>query len=223
MTDATAPQINRRAVLRTGILAATAALVLSACSPGSLLLGDPPQLYRLTAPEQIPGVATGGPDWQLSVERPTASAALDTSRVVLQRGRSEIGYFAKANWTDRTTGMMQSLMVDAFLNARSHVSVAPASVGLRPDFTLQSELLNYQAQYPAEGAGAPVIRLEVNTRLVTMPDRRIVAQKRFEIRQPAVTDGVQPVINAFDAATDRFLQELVVWAIDAGTAALPPR
>lgn len=220
VSDGARGMISRRSALRLGLLAA-GGLLLAACSPEKLFLGDPPQLYRLSAPENIAGIPTTGRPWQLSVERPTASAALDTSRVVLQRGRSEIAYFARANWTDRTTGMMQSLMVDAFLNARSHVSVAPASIGLRPDLTLQSELLNFQAQYPDGGGGVPTIRMEVNARLVTMPERRIVAQRRFDVTQPAAADGTDEVIAAFDAASDRFLQDLVLWAIDTGTSALP--
>jgi cholesterol transport system auxiliary component len=208
--DNSSPQ--RRRILR-GALALPAGLLLAGC--GSFLPTNrpPPRYFRLTPKNtfdpDLPDV-----DWQLILETPTADAALDTTRLALMRSPHEIEYYARANWTDRTPQMVQTLMVESFENSRHIVSVGRESIGLRADFRLKSELREFHAEY-FEG-GLPKARVGLNIKLVAMPRRVIVASTDEEAVIEAERDDIEAVVEAFDQALGKVLKVLVAWTIRAG-------
>ncbi len=207
--------ISRRAAL--GLFAGGAGLSLGGCS--SLLIeaaaGDPPRLYRLTSkstfPDDAPKVG-----WQLVVEPPSAAASINTNRIGLMEGPYRFNYFADASWIDRAPLMVQNLIIESFDNSDAIVGVGPDAIGLRPNFVLQPELREFQAQ--RDGDQQKVV-VAINARLVQMPDRKIVAVEQFSSMAMAPAGALDPVIDAFDQALGKVLKRLVIWTLTEGEKA----
>ena len=214
MLDSGIVDATRRRLLRTslGILPATAlAGVLGACAklPGQ---GPPPRLFELspksTYPEGLPTV-----DWQLIIEPPTSPAGLDTTRISLKRSAREQEYYARARWTDISTTLVQTLIVESFENSGKIIAVGRESLGLRADFVLKTELREFQALYLG---ATPEAHVKIGAKLVKMPERAIVGSESFEARIPATQDNIEAVVDAFDEALGKVLRRLIPWTLVTG-------
>jgi len=198
-------------------LALAVALVgLAACGGILPKPPPPPALYRLTALGAA-GAAGRVVDAQLAVEPPTASAALDTDRIALTRGALTFNYFAGAAWTDHAPAMVQTLVVDSLQNAGQIRVVAGATGQLREDAALACDLRRFEARY--DGEGPPEIDVELECRIVSEPDRNVLAVRSFEgTARPAANDMPQ-IVDGFDAALHDALGALVPWTADTLAAA----
>ena len=163
MTKQKLSQVSRAG--RGLLIILTALATLSGCG-GSILSGitaEPPQLYILTPKstfsKNLPNVK-----WQLTIDKPIAQAGLATSRIALRQSPISLEYYARANWIDTAPLMVQTLLVESFENSNSIVSVGRQSVTLRADYSLLTELREFQAEY--NGAGAPKVRVRINAKLV---------------------------------------------------------
>ena len=188
--------------------------LLTACA-GNLLPGagnDPPDLYVLTPkntfPDDLPTV-----NWQLAIPLPVADAALNTARITLRQNPISLEYYARANWIDTAPQMIQTLLVESFENSGKIVGVGRQSVTLRADYSLLTDLREFQAEYL--GAGPPRVRVRLNAKMVKMPQRTILATETFEFLEPAASSDLQAVVSAFDVALGKTLKRIVEWSLKA--------
>jgi len=186
--------------------------LLTACA-GNLLPGagnDPPDLYVLTPkntfPADLPTV-----NWQLVIPLPVADAALNTARITLRQNPISLEYYARANWIDTAPQMIQTLLVESFENSGKIVGVGRQSVTLRADYSLLTDLREFQAEYL--GAGPPRVRVRLNAKMVKMPQRTILATETFEFLEPAASSDLQAVVSAFDVALGKTLKRIVEWSL----------
>ena len=191
-------------------LAGAAALALAGCA--SLFVATPPgNLYRLAAandfPSNLPDVGA-----QVLVDLPQAPAAIDTNRIALSKSPLSLDYYADSVWTDRVPDVLENLLVASFEDSRAITAIGRGSSGLRADFILRTEIRHFEAVYDAAG-GPPRVWVAIIARLVAMPQRRIIAQARFEQRAPAAADNVPAVVAAFNTATDAALRAIVLWTL----------
>lgn len=191
-------------------LAGAAALALAGCA--SLFVATPPgNLYRLAAandfPSNLPDVGA-----QVLVDLPEAPAAIDTNRIALSKSPLSLDYYADSVWTDRVPDVLENLLVASFEDSRAITAIGRGSSGLRADFILRTEIRHFEAVYDAAG-GPPRVWVAIIARLVAMPQRRIIAQARFEQRAPAAADNVPAVVAAFNTATDAALRAIVLWTL----------
>ncbi|HXC12806.1 MAG TPA: ABC-type transport auxiliary lipoprotein family protein [Stellaceae bacterium] len=191
-------------------LAGAAALALAGCA--SLFVATPPgNLYRLAAandfPSNLPDVGA-----QMLVDLPEAPAAIDTNRIALSKSPLSLDYYADSVWTDRVPDVLENLLVASFEDSRAITAIGRGSSGLRADFILRTEIRHFEAVYDAAG-GPPRVWVAIIARLVAMPQRRIIAQARFEQRAPAAADNVPAVVAAFNTATDAALRAIVLWTL----------
>lgn len=203
---------------RAAALALPLTVLLSACT-GNLLPGagnDPPSLYVLTPKttftEDLPKV-----DWQLTIPLPVADAALNTARITLRQNPISLEYYARANWVDTAPQMIQTLLVESFENSGKIVGVGRQSVTLLADYSLLTDLREFQAEYL--GGGPPRVRVRLNAKLVKMPQRTILATETFEFLEPAASSDLQAVVSAFDIALGKTLKRIVEWSLKA----VPPQ
>lgn len=187
-------------------------LLLASCT-GALLPGadnEPSKLYVLspksTFARDLPSV-----DWQLTVFVPTADAALNTARIALRRSPISLEYYARVNWVDTTPHMIQTLLVESFENSGRIVSVGRQSVTLRADFSLLTNLREFQAEYI--GGGPPRVRVRLNAKMVRMPQREILAHETFEYLEQATSEDLGSVVSAFDIALGKTLKRIVEWTL----------
>lgn len=192
------------------ILPAALLLALAACGGILPTPAPPPQLYRLTSLHDFLGNLPGA-NVQLVVDQPFATSALDTDRITLSRSPTTIDYFANASWTDHSTVMMQTLLINSLENSGRLAAVGRDPSALQPDFDLHSELRHFEAVYA--DAGAPRVYCELEVKLVRDSDRSILAQRVFEAHAQASVNSVPAVVDAFDAATHELLGQVVTWTV----------
>ena len=197
---------------RSAVLLTVCASLLVGCT-GNLLPGaanDPPKLYVLT-PKNTFSANLPKVDWQLTVALPVADAALNTARIALRHNPVSLEYYARANWVDTAPRMIQTLLVESFENSKSIVSIGRQSVTLRADYSLLTDLREFQAEYI--GAGPPRVRVRLNAKLVRMPQRNILATDTFEFVEPATSSDLKAVVVAFDVALGKTLKRIVEWSL----------
>lgn len=199
------PLLSRRSVLFLPAALAGCSGVLGGSQP-------PPQLYTLTPARDFP---PGLPNakGQLLIEVPVAPGGLDTERIALMRSAVTLDYFANAAWTDRAPLMVQTLLVESFENSGKIGAIGRESLALRADWILKPELRVFTAVY--EGADAPTVRIRLALKLVHLPERGIVAERSLDAEERAAQNSIVPVVEAFDAALRRAMQDAVGWAVPA--------
>ena len=196
------------------LLAAALLAALTGC--GSLLppRGTPPELYTLTA---ATGLTPGQPrvSRQILVETPVAPAALDTARIELSPTPTTVDYFADAAWIDRAPLMVQSLLVESLENSGRITAVGRESLGLRADYIMMPELRHFEADYGGSREGPPVVRVQINVKLVKLPERAIIAQRTLEATAVAARNDVPAVVDAFNVASHDAMSQIVLWTLDS--------
>ena len=188
------------------------ALLLASCA-GNLLPGagnDPPKLYVLT-PKSTFKTDLPKVDWQLTIGVPNADAALNTQRIALRRNPVSLEYYARATWVETAPQMIQTLLVESFENSKKIVSIGRQSVTLRADYSLLTDLREFQAEYL--GSGPPRVRVRLKARMVRMPQREILALQTFEYLEQATDSSLEAVVVAFDSALGKTLKKIVEWSL----------
>ncbi len=193
-------------------------LALVALAPASCSLlpsgGPAPRIYTLTPAADFPAAGNRRVPWQLLVDVPTATSALDTERIALSRSATTVDYFAGAVWTDRAPVLVQSLLVESFENSGRITAIARESLALRADYILRPELRHFEAVYG--GSAAPMVKVAIGIKLVKMPDRSITAQRSFEATVAAPENQVPAIVDAFDQALHQVMRDIVEWTLSAG-------
>jgi cholesterol transport system auxiliary component len=179
---------------------------------------EPLDLYTVTPK------STFDPDlpdvfWQLTVEEPAAAGNLNTGRIAIAMSPTSSDYYSKTAWTDRLPLMVQTRIVDSFENTHKIVAVSRDSIGLRPNYVLQTDLRNFEALYYY--GGAPIVRVRIVAKLVRMPDRQIIGVASFERCVRARADKVPSVVEAFDQALGSVMKRLVAWTLTTPPAQSP--
>jgi cholesterol transport system auxiliary component len=188
------------------------ALALAGC--GSLLPareGPPPALYQLTAAKNF----EGGPqalNVQLGVDEPVAPRGLDIDRIAIKPSTYELKYLARTRWSDRAPRMVQTLLIESFDNALEKSGVGRPREGFRADYTLASELRNFEVDDTE--AGRPRIGVRLSVKLLTSPGGRLVAAETFAQEVPSNGRSTPAVVAAFDEAFHQVARDTVTWTLD---------
>lgn len=198
--------INRRHFMLTGGAALGGCGVIPK-------VNEPVPLYTLSAVARY-GQSLPKVDWQLVVGTPVASADLNSTRIALTRAPGVIEYFAKGAWADYAPILLQDKLIESFEASNAIASVGRDAVGLRPDFVLQSDLRDFQAEY---FGAVPAAHLRLAAKLVRMPDRRIVASIVTEQKVAAAGNSLPQIVDAFDRAAGLAFEEVVVKVLTART------
>jgi len=194
-----------------------ATLALAGCS---LLAGRPEQV-TVYSPQLTPAAAAprGHAHWQLLVAEPRAIGALDSSRIVVMPQPGVVETYKGARWGDRATVMLQDLLLQAFQDSASLGGVGTSAGGIRPDFILQTDLRDFQAEY--RSGSLPTVAVRLNVQLIENYSRRTIATRTFAGEQACATTDIHAVFEAFEQALGTVIPQIVEWAIEAGDAAQP--
>ncbi len=205
--------IRGRAARRAAAaLALTAALALGGCGLLSLNQTETARIYDLTP-------ITGGMDTlpyidsQLVIEVPIATRALDSDRIAVRRSDFEIGYFSGVRWSDRATRLVQTHLVASFEDSGRVKAVGRQAIGLRADYTLKTELREFQAEI-RNGSDGPEVTVTLNAKLIAIPAASIVASETFTQTIRLDSDKFTDTIQGFDTALDGVIEALVAWSVE---------
>jgi cholesterol transport system auxiliary component len=184
-------------------LALAGALFVGGCS--ALIPSPPPDTYDLTAPTRV--TARGSGRAQIMITEPTALAAIDSDRILVHPGNSEVTYLPGAQWADRLPRLVQARMVQTFENAHRIGMVGRPEDKFTPDATLVTEIRDFQI----EAGGSPVAVVTIAARVVSQNTGRIVAANLFTARVPASAATGRPASAALDQALQKVLVDILAW------------
>jgi cholesterol transport system auxiliary component len=194
--------LSRRALMQG--VAAAAAAGAAGCSivPN---VNKPLKLYTLKPPVAAANLAKV--NWQLVVAQPAAERDIDTTRIALTRTANVIEYYADGNWTDTAPALVQAKLIEAFEGTNAIVAVGRDAAGLKPDYILQCDLRDFQAEY--RGADIPAAHVRLIAKLVSMPDRRITKSVAAEASVAAAAKDLPAIVTAFEQALGQVLSQVV--------------
>lgn len=183
--------------------------LLSGCAAVTRVSGAAEPLNSFTlAPATYPNAPVGG-SGHIVIEEASTSGALATDRILIKPSRVQAAYLPESRWTDPAPVLVQTLLLSSLQNAGGFRLVARDAKGLQPDFTLMTELRDFQAEAPA--GAAPVVKVGMTLTLIREADRRILATRRLDASAAAASDGTADVVVAFDTATSQILGQAVAW------------
>jgi len=206
---------GRGSVLRPAT-ALAAALALSGCAGFQQITAvtTPAELYTLT-PKSSFDPATPQVAAQLVVEEPTAASGVSTDRIAVMPNPLRMQYFPVARWVDRAPLMVQTLLLESFENSGRIAAVGRSAVGLRADYSLVTDLREFQARLPEGAAPGDIVEVLVrlNIKIVDSRTDRIVGSRSFEDREPSASNAMLDVAMAFDGALGTVMRRAVEWTL----------
>lgn len=212
-------QRNDRALRldRRFFLIAGSSLALAACGSLDKLVGPPDasQMYALR-PAPAPPQPGGKVGWALSIAKPEAADNLDSTRIAIARGNTEFDYYANAVWPDHLSGLVQTALLAGFEASGRIDSVSREEDTLRADYTLSTDLRDFEARY-ASPDGPPTIAVTIVAHMVETHSRKIVSSLTASLNESASANSVDAAVQAFDVALAKAVAEITQWAL-----ALPP-
>ncbi|MPQ85735.1 ABC transporter [Pseudomonas sp. MAFF 730085] len=194
------------------MLAPVALALISACS--ILPKPDPSDVYRLTSAQTT---AHGAPvSWSLRVSKPQTSEFLDSPRIAVVPNGDLISSYAHSRWSDPSPVLLRNRFMDGFQRDGRVTLLSTDETNLQADYELGGQLQAFQSEYRANAVEV-VIRLDA--RLVRGSDQRIIASRRFEVKQQASDTKVPAVVAAFGQAGDQLNRQVVEWVVQQGNTA----
>jgi cholesterol transport system auxiliary component len=148
----------------------------------------------------------------LIVELPSSAGALASDRILIKPVPYQAQYLPGGRWIEPAPALLQTLLVASFQNVGGFELVGRTANGLNPDYTLMTELMDFQVEPSGPEADQFVVRITLMMTLIRESDRRIVASRRFSTSETAASDDTQVLVSAFDRALQSVLEEIVGWA-----------
>ena len=149
----------------------------------------------------------------LIVELPSAAGALATDRILIKPLPYQAQYLPDGRWTEPAPDLLQTLIVASFQNLGGFRLVGRTANGLNPDYTLMTEIQDFQAEPAGLDQPGHLVRVSVMATLIRESDRSIVASRRFSATETVGSDETQTVVEGFDRALQKVLPDLVAWTV----------
>ena len=177
----------------------------NAAIPNELFVLTP----KSTFDEDLPSLK-----YQIAVEEPTATAAVDTDQIAVQATPLRVQYLPGARWVDRAPLIVQSLLIESFENSGRVPAVGSSAIGLRADFLVVTDIREFQATVPQNDPEAPLeIDVRLNIKLIDAFSDRIIGSDSFEVVTLSDTDDASEVASAFDDALGSTMRRAVEWTV----------
>lgn len=196
------------------MIAPVALALMSACS--ILPKADPSDVYRLSSAQTVSQATPVS--WSLRVNKPQTSEFLDSPRIAVVPNGDLISSYANSRWSDPSPVLLRNRFMDGFQRDGRVTLLSTDDTNLQSDYELGGQLQAFQSEY--HGSAVEVV-IRLDARLVRGRDQRIVASRRFEVRQPVSDTKVPAVVAGFGQAGDQLNKQVVDWVVSQGTAAHP--
>ena len=205
--------------MKVSHLAILAAFALTA-SCSILPKSEPSDVYRLPTSQSS---ASGNPampqPWSLRLTKPQASQALNSPNIAVIPQGDLISSYKASRWSDPAPVLLRNRLLDGFQRDGRVSLLSTDDSNFQADLELGGNLQAFQTEYQDRTASV-VVRLDAL--LVRGHDQRILASRRFEVRQPLSDVKVPAVVAGFGQASDQLTAQVVAWAVEQGQKAAPP-
>ena len=194
------------------LIVPVALALISACS--ILPKADPSDVYRLASAQ---ATSQGTPvSWSLRVTKPQTSEFLDSPRIAVVPNGDLISSYAHSRWSDPSPVLLRNRFMDGFQRDGRVTLLSTDDTNLQSDYELGGQLQAFQSEY--RGTAVEVV-IRLDARLVRGSDQRIVASRRFEVRQPVSGTQVPAVVAGFGQAGDQLNKQVLDWVVAQGNTA----
>ncbi|WP_095083416.1 ABC-type transport auxiliary lipoprotein family protein [Pseudomonas sp. Irchel s3h17] len=201
-----------------GTLLASLALT-SACS--ILPKPEPQDIYRLpAAQDSAPSTHANPVRWSLKVAKPQAGDVLNNAKIAVIPQGDLISSYKASRWSDTTPILLRNRLLDGFAQDGRVGLLSTDDSNFQTDLELGGNLQAFQTEYQGNHAQV-VIRLDAL--LVRGTDQRILASRRFEVRQPLNDVKVPAVVSGFGLAGDTLTRQVIAWTVEQGQKNTPAR
>jgi cholesterol transport system auxiliary component len=194
------------------VIASAVLALVSACS--ILPKADPSDVYRLPS-AQVAAQGNAVP-WSLRLAKPQTSEFLDSPRIAVVPQGNLISSYANSRWSDPAPVLLRNRLLDGFQRDGRVTLLSTDDTNLQADFELGGQLQAFQSEY--RGSAVDVV-IRLDARLVRGSDQRIIASRRFEVRQPVSDTQVPAVVAGFGQAGDTLNKQVVEWVVGQGNTA----
>lgn len=147
----------------------------------------------------------------LIVELPSSAGALATDRILIKPVPYQAQYLPDGRWSEPAPALVQTLLVASFQNLGGFALVGRTANGLNPDYTLMTDLMDFQVEPAGQDPERFVVRITMVMTVIRESDRRVVASKRFTAVETAASDDTEVLVGVFDRALQGVLRDIVGW------------
>ena len=176
----------------------TATLLLASCGAAPLATFD------LSAPStDVKARALRG---VLVISEPSAAAPADSDRIVVRTAPSAVAVAKGAQWAERLPRMLQMRLIQTFENAKLLKSISRPGDGAMPDHALAWDVRRFEMD-----ASDAMAHVDVSVRILDMSGK-IVAAQIFTAEAPGEAGEGSAAAQALDAASNKVLRQIVIWA-----------
>lgn len=189
-----------------------ALVVLAACSV--LPKREPTAIYEPTHAASTRAPSGPAAKWSLLVDKPSAGEWLASERIAVRPGAGSVHVYKGASWSDSAPNLVQTALLRGFEDSQQILSVSRTGSVVRGDYELLTELRSFEAAYLQ--AGQPEAVIEVQAKLVSTADGSVVAARTFKESEPASSEDVGAVVDAFSRALDRTTGQITEWTLAEG-------
>jgi cholesterol transport system auxiliary component len=192
--------------------------LLSSCS--ILPKPEPFDIYRLPSAQSSAATRSDTPQrWSLRLTKLQASEALNSPDIAVITQGDVISSYKGARWSDPAPVLLRNRLLDGFQRDGRVPLLSTDDSIFQADLELGGHLQAFQTEYQGPSASV-VVRLDAL--LVRGYDQRILASRRFEVRQPLNDVKVPAVVAGFGQANDLLTAQVVDWAVEQGQKLAPP-
>ncbi|MGO4311934.1 ABC-type transport auxiliary lipoprotein family protein [Pseudomonas sp. KB_15] len=191
--------------------------LISSCS--ILPKPEPFEVYRLPS-AQSASASHGTPQrWSLRLSKFQSSEVLNSPNIAVIPQGDVISHYKGSRWSDPAPVLVRNRLLDGFQHDGRVPLLSTDDSIFQTDLELGGSLQAFQTEYQGTNASA-VVRLDAL--LVRSYDQRILASRRFEVRQPLSDVQVPAVVAGFGQANDQLTAQVVNWAVEQGQKLVPP-
>lgn len=196
------------------VAAMFALALLAGCSilggsktPATIYAPDP----RVTADPSWPSVT-----WQLAIAHPEAARMVDSMRIAVRPTPGELEVYKGAIWAKTPTEQIEDTVLRTLEDSQKIPAVARQGSGIAANYNLLTEVRRFEADY-ADNA-VPAATIEINAKLVHVPDQDVVASRTFLQAVPAGGIDTASVAQAFGMALGTISHDIAGWTLATGEA-----
>jgi ABC-type uncharacterized transport system auxiliary subunit len=194
----------------------TMGFILSACGNLFPAPEEPTKKYTLAALLSEPGrpdmpVAHRRPH-HLVIDLPTLYTPVDTTRIALKPQEQTIDYYADVEWADRLSTLIQESLIYSLQNKEVLRGVSRPTEGIQTDYALKMEVRKFYIEQNSMPA-IPTVQIDYMAYLIKLPQRHIVASRRFTYAKAIPEKTMDSIIRSFNLAHLEVSKSLIPWIL----------
>ena len=147
----------------------------------------------------------------LLVFPPDAKPVYDTTQMAYVQRPLQVDYFAKNEWGEKPSRMMQDLLVRTLESTHAFAAVAKPPHTEAFAYALKSEIVTFHQDFTVEPA---VMRIAMRFTLVNARADKVIATKEVEAAEPLREKSPYAGVQAANRAAEKLLREVTAFVVE---------